>query len=349
MASRFDGATACCLTGNRGPHPARAGGRRSWVPVAHLGMAVALLVLVGCSSTPRRDGPPEGGGASVSGLPDAVPRIEPIRVGGPNKPYTVLGRSYTPMTADLPLYEEGLASWYGRKFHGARTASGEPYDMNAMTAAHRTMPLPSYARVRNPANGREVIVRVNDRGPFVDGRVIDLSYAAAVKLGVQNGVAPVEVRRITFDEIRTGTWNTGGTALAAVAPAPAVAAPTPAVRPAAALPVVAAVPNLPDLPPAPPPTEAASAASMPSVPESAAPAAGFWVQLGAFSRSDGADSFRQKIADELSWLSPRLAIFAENGVHRLQAGPYASRQQASEAAQRVREALQLVPVIVERH
>lgn len=349
MASRFDGATACCLTGNRAPHPARAGDRRSWVPAAHLGMAVALLVLAGCSSTPRRDGPPAGGGASVSGLPDAVPRIEPIRVGGPNKPYTVLGRSYTPMTADLPLYEEGLASWYGSKFHGARTASGEPYDMNAMTAAHRTMPLPSYARVRNPANGREVIVRVNDRGPFVDGRVIDLSYAAAVKLGVQNGVAPVEVRRITFDEIRAGTWNTGGTALAAVAPAPAVAAPATLVRPAAALPVVAAAPNLPDLPPAPPPTEATSAASMPSVPESAAPAAGFWVQLGAFSRSDGADSFRQKIADELSWLSPRLAIFAENGVHRLQAGPYASRQQASEAAQRVREALQLVPVIVERH
>ncbi|WP_374429141.1 septal ring lytic transglycosylase RlpA family protein [Ideonella dechloratans] len=312
-------------------------------------LGLSLLLLSACTTVTRRDAAPAGGEGSVSGLPDAVPRIEPIRVGGPNKPYTVLGRSYTPMTADLPLYEEGLASWYGRKFHGARTASGEPYDMNAMTAAHRTMPLPSYARVRNPANGREVIVRVNDRGPFVDGRVIDLSYAAAVKLGVQNGVAPVEVRRITFDEIRAGTWNTGGTALAAVAPAPAVAAPTPVVRPAAALPVVAAVPNLPDLPPAPPSTEAASATPMPSVPESAAPAAGFWVQLGAFSRSDGADSFRQKIADELSWLSPRLAIFAENGVHRLQAGPYASRQQASEAAQRVREALQLVPVIVERH
>jgi rare lipoprotein A len=212
-------------------------------------MAVTLLVLAGCTSAPRRDGPPAGGGSAVSGLPDAVPRVEPIRVGGPNKPYTVLGRSYTPMTADLPLYEEGLASWYGTKFHGARTASGEPYDMNAMTAAHRTMPLPSYARVRNPANGREVIVRVNDRGPFVDGRVIDLSYAAAVKLGVQNGVAPVEVRRLTFDEIRAGTWSGGGTALAAVAPAPAVAAPTPVVRSAAVVPeVVAATPNPPGLP-----------------------------------------------------------------------------------------------------
>jgi len=320
---------------------------RDRVSVALLGACVALLSA--CTTPSRRDGAPAAGSGPVSGLPDAVPRIEPIRVGGPNKPYTVLGRSYTPMTADLPLYEEGLASWYGSKFHGARTASGEPYDMNAMTAAHRTMPLPSYARVRNPANGREVIVRVNDRGPFVDGRVIDLSYAAAVKLGVQNGVAPVEVRRLTFDEIRAGTWNTGGTALAAVAPAPAVAAPTPLVRPAAALPLAAAAPNLPDLPPALPPREAASAVTMPSVPDSATPAAGFWVQLGAFSRSDGADSFRQKVSDELSWLSPRLAIFAENGVHRLQAGPYASRQQASETALRVREALQLVPVIVERH
>ncbi|MCO5978912.1 septal ring lytic transglycosylase RlpA family protein [Ideonella oryzae] len=281
----------------------------------------------------------------MSGASDAVPRVEPIRVGGPNKPYTVLGRNYTPMTADLPLYEEGLASWYGTKFHGARTASGEAYDMNAMTAAHRTMPLPSYARVRNPANGREVIVRVNDRGPFVDGRVIDLSYAAAVKLGVQNGVAPVEVRRLTFDEIRAGTWFTGGTALAAVAPAPAVAAPIPVVAPA---------PTLPSLPvPAPNPAsaplaDATPAASNASASEPAVRAAGFWVQLGAFGRSDGADSFRQKVAAELAWLSPQLAVFAENGVHRLQAGPYASRQQASEAAQRVREALQLVPVIIER-
>lgn len=326
-------------------------------------LVLGAALLSACTTPSRRDGPPVGGGASVSGLPDAVPRIEPIRVGGPNKPYTVLGRSYFPMTADLPLYEEGLASWYGSKFHGARTASGERYDMNAMTAAHRTMPLPSYARVRNPANGREVIVRVNDRGPFVDGRVIDLSYAAAVKLGVQNGVAPVEVRRITFDEIRAGGWSTGGTALAAAVPAPAVAAPMPAgrapvpvPRTAPAVPLTAALPT----PSGPlpgegaPPVEAATPASATPVAteaasEAAVGGAGFWVQLGAFSRSDGADSFRQMVADELSWLSPRLAVFAENGVHRLQAGPYASRQQASEAAQRVRDALQLVPVIVERH
>ena len=137
-------------------------------------------------------------------MPDAVPRVEPLRIGGPNKPYEVLGRRYEPMTRDLPLMESGGASWYGRKFHGRPTASGEVYDMFAMTAAHKTMPIPSYARVRNPANGREVVVRINDRGPFVDGRVIDLSYTAALKLGVLNGVAPVEVQRITQAQIRAG-------------------------------------------------------------------------------------------------------------------------------------------------
>jgi len=137
-------------------------------------------------------------------VPDAEPRVEPLRIGGPNKPYVVLGRRYEPMTADRPLAESGGASWYGRKFHGRPTASGELYDMFAMTAAHKTMPIPSYARVRNPANGREIVVRVNDRGPFADGRVIDLSYTAALKLGVLNGVAPVQVRRITHAEIRAG-------------------------------------------------------------------------------------------------------------------------------------------------
>jgi rare lipoprotein A len=120
-------------------------------------------------------------------VPDAVPRVEPLRAGGPNRPYAIAGRRHVPITDDRPLAERGGASWYGRKFHGRPTSSGEPYDMYGMTAAHRTMPIPSYARVRNPANGREVIVRVNDRGPFVDGRVIDLSYTAALKLGVLGG------------------------------------------------------------------------------------------------------------------------------------------------------------------
>jgi rare lipoprotein A len=173
---------------------------------ATLALCGAVLA-AGCATRgpqAERDGVPEQIPHGLMQRPDAEPRIEPLRAGGPNKPYEALGRRYEPVLADLPMAEAGLASWYGRKYHGRSTSSGEPYDMFAMTAAHKTMPIPSYARVRNPANGREVIVRINDRGPFADGRVIDLSYTAALKLGVLNGVAPVEVRRITQAEIRRG-------------------------------------------------------------------------------------------------------------------------------------------------
>jgi len=182
--------------------------------------ALLLAVLAACQTTPTapgpgnvsrlppgnadRDGPEAHPPANLDAVPDAVPQIENIRNGGPNKPYEIGGKTYTPLTDDRALTEKGLASWYGKRFHGRRTASGEAYNMYAMTAAHKTLPIPSYARVRNPANGKEVIVRVNDRGPFSPGRVIDLSYTAAMKLGVLNGVAPVEVTRITSDDIRTG-------------------------------------------------------------------------------------------------------------------------------------------------
>ena len=185
---------------------------------------LAALLLAACASRPPpdRDGPGANPPPNLGQVPDAVPRVEALRSGGPNKPYDVLGRRYVPMTSDLPLAESGGASWYGRKFHGRPTSSGETFDMYAMTAAHKTMPLPSYARVRNPANGREVIVRVNDRGPFADGRVIDLSYTAAFKLGLLSGVAPVEVQRLTFDDIRNGGWQSA--ALPPDDPAPGDAA-----------------------------------------------------------------------------------------------------------------------------
>ena len=177
-----------------------------------------VLWLTGCASsrapTPRlsappdlsADGPPLTVPPGLAEVPNAVPRVEPLRAGGPNKPYEVAGRLYVPIAGDLPLLERGGASWYGRKYHGRPTSSGEPYDMFGMTAAHPTMPIPSYARVTNPANGREVIVRVNDRGPFVPGRVIDLSYTAALKLDVLRGVTPVIVERLTHDAIRALRW-----------------------------------------------------------------------------------------------------------------------------------------------
>lgn len=178
----------------------------------------------GCAIAPV-DGPPDKVPAGIERTPDAVPRIEPLAAGGANKPYTVAGRSYVPLVADVPFAESGLASWYGRKFHGRPTSSGEPYDMFAMTAAHRTLPIPSYVRVRNPANGREVIVRVNDRGPFpqashAEGRIIDLSYAAAARLGVLGAVAPVTIRRITNADMRAGRLLGDAGSAAAVAAHP---------------------------------------------------------------------------------------------------------------------------------
>jgi rare lipoprotein A len=222
---------------------------RSPATTALAACAVAVAVLLaGCASGTRsgggvasgRDGPGTNIPSDLDRVPDAEPRIEAIRSsGGTSKPYTVLGRGYQPITDDRPFRESGLASWYGRKFHAASTSSGEPYDMYAMTAAHKTLPLPSYVRVRNPANGREVIVRVNDRGPFVDGRVIDLSYTAALKLDLLRGVAPVEIERITNEDVRTGAWRRdSGTAYAAAAsPAPA---PPPMRAAAAPVPVPSA-------------------------------------------------------------------------------------------------------------
>ena len=186
-------------------------------------LIAALVSLLGACATGMKPGSARSGdrdGAEAhppSDLlqrPDAEPQVEALRVGGPNKPYEVLGRQYVPFTQDRPFTERGLASWYGAKFHGRRTASGEPYDMYAMTAAHPTLPIPSYARVRNPANGREVVVRVNDRGPFHGGRIIDLSYTAALKLGLLRGVAPVEVERLTHEAIRTGAWRRSPAAIA---------------------------------------------------------------------------------------------------------------------------------------
>jgi len=204
------------------------------------GMLLALLAACGTTHGPgaggtripvgnsQRDGPEANPPANLDQVPDAIPQIEPIRIGGPNKPYEIDGRTYTPITDDRSVVDKGLASWYGKKFHGRRTASGEAYNMYAMTAAHKTLPIPSYARVRNPANGHEVIVRVNDRGPFAAGRVIDLSYTAALKLGVLGGVQPVEVERITDEDIRTGAAFRRNPTYAQ-APAPAAAAPVVAV------------------------------------------------------------------------------------------------------------------------
>jgi len=314
-----------------------------------LALALTLLILSGCASraplnntstsNPGRDGPEAIIPPNLQQVPDALPQVEPIRKGGPNKPYEALGRRYEPMTADLRLIERGLASWYGKKFHGRPTASGEVYNMYAMTGAHPTMPIPSYARVRNPKNGREVILRINDRGPFHPGRIIDLSYTAALKLNVLHGVAPIEVERITYEEIRSGAWKRGEP----VADQPVYAATEPVGAPQRE--TTSTMAPTPVAVPVPVPAAAAAAAAAP-MPRAAA--RGFWIQLGAFSKLDGAETQRQQLAQTLDWLSPLLAVFKDGGLNRLQAGPYATRDDARAAAERVRSAMGLAAVVVER-
>ena len=190
-------------------------------------LAPLLALLSACGTLPRGggyyedDGPETSPPADVADVPDAVPKTESRSVTG-NKSYAVYGVTYSPLTDSRDYRERGIASWYGKKFHGKRTSSGEPYDMYAMTAAHKTLPLPSYARVRNLQNGRSVVVRVNDRGPFLHNRLIDLSYAAAARLGILGtGTGVVEVEAVSPEEPETQAAQVKTYPLQVIAPAAA--------------------------------------------------------------------------------------------------------------------------------
>lgn len=176
--------------------------------------AAVLAVLVGCGSAPKKggyykdDGPQANPPSNLASIPDAQPRTEPLHKFA-NRPYEVFGKSYVPLTSVRPFRQRGIASWYGKRFHGQKTASGEIYDMYAMTAAHPTLPIPSYVRVTHLRNGRQVVVRINDRGPFHANRVIDLSYAAAYRLGyIEAGSAEVEVEAVVPSQ-RAGMEEAG--------------------------------------------------------------------------------------------------------------------------------------------
>ncbi len=188
-------------------------------------LAVLLAALSACGTLRsgggyyEDDGPEARPPADVANVPDAVPKVEPRSATG-NNPYSVYGISYSPLTDTQGYRERGIASWYGKKFHNKRTSSGEPYDMYAMTAAHKTLPLPSYARVRNLQNGRSVVVRVNDRGPFLHNRLIDLSYAAAARLGILGtGTGVVEVEAVSPEEPGTQVAQVKTYPLQVIAPA----------------------------------------------------------------------------------------------------------------------------------
>lgn len=189
-------------------------------PFLALSLSLCVAILAGCAGTDtsgkgravsksgggyyKDDGPGDHIPANIAAIPNAVPKVETHRPAN-FRPYTVLGKRYVPVSDERPFRQTGHASWYGRKFHGQHTATGEKYDMYAMTAAHPTLPLPSYARVTRVANDRSVIVRINDRGPFHSSRIIDLSYVAAAKLGlIAPGSDKVVIEAITNQDIRQG-------------------------------------------------------------------------------------------------------------------------------------------------
>jgi rare lipoprotein A len=255
------------------------------------------------------------------------------------------------MTELAPYRARGLATWYGRRYHGKPTASGEPYDMYAMTAAHTILPIPSYARVTNLKTGRAVVVRINDRGPFVNGRLIDVSYAAAHKLGILAGATMVEVETIIPGSGPEAVVARPASqppvpkaATASVAPPPDREAPsagtTPGTVVATPLPETERQPARPD--PVPearsPAVPPAIVAAAPAAPPAAEAGAGrVFLQLGAFGSRENAEGFLARLKSQADWLT--LQVFSRDGLHRVQAGPYPNQADARQAAERVAQAL----------
>lgn len=254
------------------------------------------------------DGPGDNPPKNIDSIPNAVPKNEPY-LARAMKPYKALGVTYTPMTAWQPYKERGVASWYGKRYHGKKTASGEVYDMYSMSAAHTTLPLPSYVKVTNPANGRFVIVRVNDRGPFKSNRLIDLSYAAAYQLRfASSGSSLVEVEAI--DPNNTASY---------MQTAPAN---TPIITPIASSGTVQTKPST-------------------SVINSPAATTQYFVQAGAFKNQANAQALLKRI--QSLEIAPNVEINSvyNNDLYRLKLGPYDNKPEADIAAANIRRQLNL--------
>jgi len=279
------------------------------------------------------DGPGENPPPNLAAVPDAEVKAEPYAKSA-NKPYVVFGQTYTPTLNDEPFVQRGVASWYGKKFHGQRTSSGELYDMYKMTAAHPTLPIPSYARITNLGNGNSVVVRINDRGPFHSNRIVDVSYTAALKLGLLGkGSHEVELERILPGDAGKIASVRRNAPQPEAAPAPA----RPSVEPR-----IAAL-MLEDR--ADDEGEGVPAAAPLEQPE--APKGGYYLQLGSFSRADKAAEVRKRLMQYGGALAT-LEVVQSGAVHRLFSGPFATRAQASQAAQALPVSLSIKPIVVKR-
>ncbi len=280
-------------------------------------------------------------GADEASVPLEAPRFE--------KGDYALGHGVALGNSGSSFRQKGVASWYGKPFHGRKTSSGDSFDMYAMTAAHPSLPIPSYVRVTNLANGRSAVVRINDRGPFHPGRIIDLSYAAAYKLGyVDNGHASVEVALMLPEGVAMVSPARKVPPIRRAPPAQvaaAVARPAPSAVVAETSPVSEA------------PQAVTAASALPAVPApvaaaSVAPAGRgsepVFLQLGAFASSVNAEHFKGFVEHELQWLRSSVSVLASEGKYRLQLGPFTSALEARAIAERIASTLKLRPVVKSR-
>ncbi len=301
-----------------------------------------------------------GGRFKFEGAPDDVDGEAPDQAAevAPRPVHNVDKSEYALPTA-LPgsgsqFREKGVASWYGRMFHGRKTSSGDTYDMYAMTAAHPSLPIPSYVRVTNLNNGRSAVVRVNDRGPFHPGRIIDLSYAAAYKLGyTDQGQANVEVALVLPEDVALvqparpippvrKARSQPAVAVARQAPAPVAAQVTAAVEAPRTV-----QPELPaSVQPAAPAVVASAATVGGKVPERGA--SQVFLQLGSFPSLPNAESFKVFVESELKWLRESVLVLSSEGKYRLHIGPFASAVEARSMAERIAGTLKLKPFVVQR-
>ena len=279
------------------------------------------------------DGPGANPPPGLMNTPDAVVKYEPYAKFA-NKPYAVFGQTYTPLVNNEPFTQRGIASWYGVKFHGQRTSSGEPYDMYKITAAHPTLPIPSYARVTSLESGKSVVVRINDRGPFHSDRVIDVSYTAALKLGLLGkGSHQVQIDRLfPGDEIQLASARRAAVSEAQALPPPGISA----LMLEGRVDMDSAAVARAQTPTQPPATTVDLADLKP----------GFYLQLGAYGRAGKAEEMGEKIRQSGADLA--IEVVRSGSVNRLYSGPYETRALAQEAARALPAGLGLKPIVVRR-